>query len=373
MLRTRMLVLQPTPYCNVSCDYCYLKSRDQRSIMDLATIEAIAERVIAHIEPQTETVVVWHGGEATTVPLEWYRSAYSKLRVAKGGIPLAFSIQTNGVALSDAWTQFFVDTKTQVGLSLDGPEYLHNRYRHTRSGGGTWHLAMRALDTLRRRGIEPGIITVLTAEALNYPLEMLAFYTQHGINDVSFSVEEREGANVVSSLDISGIENVVEEFLVCFLRGIIENNLPIRLREAERILGLLAAGEPAYLTNEQTTPFACITIDWSGGLYTYSPEFTEHAAGEWDFLRVGNIREQSLSEICRDPRLRRLIPEVSAGLIECRSRCEFWEICGGGSPVNRLAEHGSLAVPETQFCRLTVQATARALHRLVVRDSIRQQ
>ena len=63
--------------------------------------------------------------------------------------------------------------------------------------------------------------------------------------------------------------------------------------------------------------------------------------------------------------LGRLTREVSAGLAECARTCSFWEISGGGSPVNRLAEHGFLAVAETQFCRLTVQATARALQRLL--------
>jgi uncharacterized protein len=224
---------------------------------------------------------------------------------------------------------------------------------------------MRALDTLRRHRIEPGIIAVLTADSLGRSEEMLAFFTEHDLLDLSFSVEEREGANTTSSLDFSGVEDAVEEFLFRFMQSVIREKLPIQIREAERILRLLVSGKTGVGANEQTEPLAAITVDWGGGVYTYSPEFTEHAVGDWRFLHLGNVRTHTLSEIVNGRQLQRLVREVSAGLAECAKTCNFWEICGGGSPVNRLAEHGSLAVAETQFCRLTVQATARALERLL--------
>ena len=360
-----MVVVQPTPYCNIDCDYCYLRNRADRGRMSLATVETIAEALIAAIDPAIETVVVWHGGEPTTVPLNWYRCAYAPLKAAKRGTPLAFSIQTNGIGIDDAWAEFFAETGTQVGLSLDGPEDLHDRHRHTRSGGKTWRLAMRALETFRRHRIKPGIIVVLTANSLCRAGDMLEFFAKHEIRHVSFSVEEREGANPTSSLDFARADIAVEEFLVGFLQGVIDRQLPIEVREAERILGLLAAGVSAIGNNEQTTALASLTVDWTGGLYTYSPEFTEHAVGEWAWLRLGNLHSDRLADFVEGDRLRRLIAEVSVGLSDCARICRFWDICGGGSPVNRLAEHGTLGVAETQFCRLTVQATTRALQRLL--------
>jgi uncharacterized protein len=360
-----MLVIQPTPFCNIDCDYCYLRHRSERGVMSVSTLEALADRLIGAIEPAIQPVVLWHGGEPTTVPLDWFRSAYSILQRYKEGAPLTFSVQTNGIGIDDNWATFLAETGTRVGLSLDGPEDLHNRHRHTRTGRNTWHLAMRALDTLRRHRIEPGIIAVLTADSLGRSEEMLAFFTEHDLLDLSFSVEEREGANTTSSLDFSGVEDAVEEFLFRFMQGVIREKLPIQIREAERILRLLVSGKTGVGANEQTEPLAAITVDWGGGVYTYSPEFTEHAVGDWRFLHLGNVRTHTLSEIVNGRQLQRLVREVSAGLAECAKTCNFWEICGGGSPVNRLAEHGSLAVAETQFCRLTVQATARALERLL--------
>jgi uncharacterized protein len=365
MLQTRMLVLQPTPFCNIDCDYCYLRQRHDRGVMHLDTVAAIANQIVANIEPDIETLVVWHGGEPTAVPLEWYRTAYPLLSQSKRGKPLAFTIQTNGIALDAKWARFLADTETSVGLSIDGPEDLHNRHRQTRTGRATWHLTMRAIDTLRAHGVEPGVITVLTAESLTRADDMLAFYIRHGIQKLSFSVEEKEGANAGSSLDFPAVDAAMEAFLLEFMRGLAAAGAEIHVREPERILGLLASGQSNVGQNEQTEPLACITVDWTGGVYTYSPEFTEHASGDLQHARIGHLGRQTMDEIIAGPELRRLSAEVAVGLAACQQTCQFWDVCGGGSPVNRMAEHGSLAVAETQFCRLTVQATARALRRLL--------
>jgi uncharacterized protein len=356
----RLLVIQPSPWCNIDCRYCYLRDRRNRAVMSDATVAAIAERIVAEIAPSTETLVVWHGGEPTTVPLAWYRAAMARLSPAKRGATLRYSLQTNGIGLDDDWALFLRETGTAVGLSLDGPEDLHDRHRRTRSGGPTWHLAMAALARLRRRGIEPGIITVLTADAIDRADDLLEFYATHGIFRVSFSVEEREGANAASSLDGPGWPRRMEGFLARFLQGVVARGLPIHVREAERILGLLADRAAGH-GNDQVEPLAIVTVDHRGGLYSFSPEFTEHAAGDWAHLRLGDVHDQTLSDIAAGPALRRLTGEIGVGLAACAAGCAYWPVCGGGAPVNRLAETGSLAAAETQFCRLTVQATVNAL------------
>lgn len=371
MLPTRMLVLQPTPFCNIDCDYCYLRHRSDHGVMAHHTVQAIAESIVAQIAPEVETLVVWHGGEPTTVSPNWYRTAYPILRQHKRGKPLSFSLQSNGIALDAEWAAFLRDTETSVGLSIDGPQDLHDRHRRTRGRKPTWHLTMRALDRLRAVGVEPGVITVLTADSLNRADEMLAFYLEHDVRKLSFSIEEREGANARSSLDFDGVEASMEEFIGRFIQGLAASGAPLHLREPERILGLLASSESNVGRNEQTEPLACITVDWRGGVYTFSPEFTEHASGEWQHACLGNVHTHALSELTQGAALHRLSAEVAVGLAECERSCGFWEICGGGSPVNRLAEHGTLAVAETQFCRLTVQATARALQRLLATGELR--
>jgi len=361
----RLLVVQPTPFCNIDCDYCYLRDRGRRAVMAESTVEAMADRIVGRIDALTQTLVIWHGGEPTTLPWRWYDAAGRRLSRAKRGAPLRFALQTNGIGIDDAWADFLAASRTQVGLSIDGPQDIHDRHRRTRKGRPTWSLAMAALARLRRRGIEPGIITVLTADSLDRANDLLDFYAAHGLHRVSFSVEEREGANLRSSLDGPDAPLRMERFLTRFLEGAVRRRLPIHLREAERILGLLADPTAGAAHNDQVEPLDIVTVDHRGGLYSFSPEFAEHATGAWSWLRLGDVHRDSLDDIAESPALRRLTRQIATGVSACAESCAFWPVCGGGAPVNRLAETGGLSAAETQFCRLTVQATVRALSKVL--------
>src|SRR5262245_54146943 len=120
-----MLVIQPTPFCNINCDYCYLRHRAEHSRMAADTLERVANAIVSDIDPDLEALVVWHGGEPTTVPLAWYQLAYRALGARKRGSPLRFTLQTNGIAIDDDWASFLAETGTNVGLSIDGPRELH--------------------------------------------------------------------------------------------------------------------------------------------------------------------------------------------------------------------------------------------------------
>jgi uncharacterized protein len=57
--------------------------------------------------------------------------------------------------------------------------------------------------------------------------------------------------------------------------------------------------------------------------------------------------------------------DIDAGIALCRDRCEYFSVCGGGEPVNKLFENGSFASSETVYCRMTkMRATDLVLDRL---------
>ena len=101
MLHPRLIVLQPTPYCNINCDYCYLQSRNDRAVMTPAVLEAITAKILPRLAPDAAPTIVWHAGEPTVVPLSWYEHAYAMLRPALP-VAAAFSLQSNGISVSDA-------------------------------------------------------------------------------------------------------------------------------------------------------------------------------------------------------------------------------------------------------------------------------
>src|SRR5215813_11287333 len=123
-------------------------------------VDAIRDKLFRHLAPDASPRIVWHAGEPTAAPLAWYERAYDKLR------PLApnattFAIQSNGIAISQAWIDFLHATQTQVGLSIDGPQRFHDARRKTRAGTGTWSLAVGNLRRLQAAGLRPHLISVL--------------------------------------------------------------------------------------------------------------------------------------------------------------------------------------------------------------------
>ncbi len=149
MLRPRLIILQPTPYCNISCEYCYLKHRDDRRLMSQMVIDAIRKKIFERVSPDASPTIVWHAGEPTVAPIAWYEHAYQALR------PVAprnavFSIQSNGVSISDQWIEFLRQSETRIGLSIDGPQRFHDARRKTRAGGPTWALVIRPRMGARR-------------------------------------------------------------------------------------------------------------------------------------------------------------------------------------------------------------------------------
>lgn len=72
----RLVIVQPTPFCNIDCDYCYLTSRNDRRRMDFEVIDAIGTRVLGSSLAATDISVIWHAGEPTTVPVPWYDEAF---------------------------------------------------------------------------------------------------------------------------------------------------------------------------------------------------------------------------------------------------------------------------------------------------------
>jgi uncharacterized protein len=357
MWRPRLIVLQPTPYCNINCDYCYLRNRDDRTVMAPAVLDAIKNKILPRLAPDAAPTIVWHAGEPTVVPVAWYEHAYAVLRPS---VPAGatFSLQSNGVSLSDAWIDFLKRSDTHIGLSIDGPQRFHDLRRKTRAGGPTWSLVTRNLRRLQASGIYPNVISVLHPSALTAAEEFYRFYREHNIEQVSFSIDEAEGANATSSFDGCGKDRVVD-FLREILHLAYRDGYALHIREIERIAHRLAAGGAS--DNEQVEPLQVIVVAANGDVTSFSPEFMELKSPAHNNFCFGNILRDEFDEIARHAAFVLTREEVRAGVEACRRDCRYFGVCGGGAPANKMVENGSLASGETVYCRLSIQSAADAL------------
>ena len=142
-LRTQLLVLQPTPFCNIDCSYCYLPQRDERSRMDINTVRLAARRLREDGLLADELTVVWHAGEPLVLPPAYYEEAFAVIAEELPGTEVTQAVQTNATLISDVWCAFFLKHRVQLGVSVDGPAHLHDRHRRTRQGRGTHAQVLR--------------------------------------------------------------------------------------------------------------------------------------------------------------------------------------------------------------------------------------
>lgn len=362
MISPRLIILQPTAYCNINCSYCYLGHRDDRQLMSPAVVEAVREKIIARIARDASPAIVWHAGEPTAAPIRWYEHAQARLASAAPE-HTSFAMQSNGIAINQRWVEFFHHSKTNVSLSIDGPQRFHDARRRTRNNRPTWSFAMRGLRRLQDAGLDPSVITVLHPEGLDCAEEYFDFYREHDITEVSFSIDELEGANRASSFAGRDCKTAVTGFVLAIMQRAYREGYPLQIREVERIAQILSGFELAG--NEQVEPWAAVIVAADGSVSTFSPEFMEATAPAYDNFVFGNILDGDLDEFSRANAYRLVSGQVATGIAACKATCRYFAVCGGGSPVNKFCEHGDLAATETEFCRLTTQAAADALNAFI--------
>ncbi len=365
--RIELLVVQPTPFCNIDCRYCYLVDRTNKSVVAESTLRNLFSQVFASGWAKDGLSVVWHAGEPMVLPIDFYRRAFALIDALKpAGLMVTHSFQTNGTLIDDSWCEFIAETHLGVGVSVDGPQRLHDRNRVTRSGRGTFDKTIAGIRRLKQHGVPFHVISVLTKESLAAPEEMFGFYVAEGIDHVCFNVEESEGEHRSESFAEAGIEAAYYDFLSEFWRLSAAHPGKIRfIREIDDAQRNVFRPRDTGIHNQLATPFAITSMDWTGNIATFSPELLGLKNTLYDDFVLGNINRDRLADLAEGPLLARMRADIDTGIAMCRERCEYFSVCGGGEPVNKLFENGSFASAETVFCRMTkMRATDLVLDRL---------
>src|SRR4051812_31053470 len=155
-VRTELAIIQPTPFCNINCRYCYLPGRTLNKRISPRTLERISQRLFESPFVRDELTIVWHAGEPLVLPVDFYREAHDILqRWNVSGVRITFHFQTNATLIDAEWCRFFLRPNVRVGVSLDGPRELHDLHRVDRRGKGTFDRTFRGLRMLHEVGLHP--------------------------------------------------------------------------------------------------------------------------------------------------------------------------------------------------------------------------
>jgi uncharacterized protein len=195
---------------------------------------------------------------------------------------------------------------------------------------------------------------------------MFDFYVEEGIDQVCFNVEESEGDHVSRSFAEIGVETAYYRFLREFwqLSAAAPGKISF-IREIEHAIQQVIRPADAPFTNQLVEPFVITSMDWAGNISTFSPELLGLKNPAYQDFLLGNINRDTLVDMPQRSNFARMLADIRAGVEMCRESCEYFSVCGGGEPVNKLAENGSFASTETTYCRLTkMQATDLVLDAL---------
>ncbi|MBE1533162.1 cyclophane-forming radical SAM/SPASM peptide maturase GrrM/OscB [Actinomadura algeriensis] len=353
-----LVVLQPTTFCNIDCSYCYLTERGIGARMSLEVQRAAFDSVLSSELVEDPVVFLWHLGEPLSVPPRFYETAFAIAAETadRYGRTISHGFQTNATLMSDRWIELIRRHQVRVGVSVDGPAFIHDRVRVDRKGRGTHADVMRGIGLLQDAGIGFGAISVLTDFTLDHPEAYYDFFVEAGIGDVGYNIDEVEGANTVSSFGPESSTRRYERFLERLLDRAAHHHGAVKIREVWTNMAALAFGgsDPVNNTN---APFRIINIDHKGGATTFCPELltSDHT--------MGNVLDGPIDRMLADPVFERVGAEIAAGVRLCKETCEYWRFCGGGSPSNKFFEHGRFDVAETRTCRVHKKATVDVLLR----------
>jgi uncharacterized protein len=350
----RIVVVQPTPFCNINCRYCYLPARSDPTVMTPSTVTTLFEQVFASGWASDELTVIWHAGEPLVVPPSFYESAFQMIAgLRPDSVHIRHSMQTNGMLISTEWCELFKRWHVGVGVSIDGPKRFNDANRLTRTGRSTFEQALAGLRLLRRQNVPFHVITVLSQSSIDAPQELLDFYLAEGIEDVCFNIEESEGAHVSELLAAGEPQRRFRIFLNTFWRLARQGDKIRFIREIDGMLPRVFRPEGESVGNVQVEPFCMLNVDCKGNVSTFSPELLGLKNADYDDFVIGNIHNASLEEMRRGAALHRLSRDIAAGVEVCRQSCEYFSACGGGAPVNKLFENGTFKSGRTSFCDLT--------------------
>ncbi len=338
----------------------------------------LEEYIVQHIEASPEKTIrfSWHGGEPTVLGLDYFRKIVSIQRKHRPpGKRILNGMQTNGTLLDENWVRFFADEGFFIGLSLDGPQEIHDILRRDKEDNPTHRRTMQAYGLLRQHRVYTDILCVVNAENVLYPSEIFRFFKQIGAEYVSFlpMVESLAGAdNGVHPLTVPA--DAWGHFLCTVFDEWIEQDIgKIKVQIFEEA-ARTAFGQEHSLCLFRPVCGDIPVVEHNGDFYSCD-HYTDSEH------RVGNIIETPLIGLLESPEQRAFGLAKQDTLPRYCQECEVREMCHGECPKNRFiltpdGEKGLNYLCEGYkryftHCRPFIQAVASEWNRQVPQEHSR--
>lgn len=335
--------------CNLDCQYCYYLEKGElyHGSSPKMSDELLERFVTDYIDcqPGGDVFFTWHGGETLLRGVDFFRKAMKYQERYARGRKISNSIQTNGILLNDEWCRFFKENNFLVGISLDGPEHIHDRYRLDKSGRGTFDRVMKGVELLQKYQVEFNTLSVITDYGVDFPLETYRFFKDIGSRYMQFSPIVERWGDRPDGLELlppgEGYENIemppwcvdpekYGEFYCRIFDEWVRNDVGsyyVQLFDAT--LAGTVGEQPGVCIYAKSCGHASV-MEFNGDVYCCDhfvfPEY-----------KLGNIRTKGLVEMMLSEKQMKFGADKHDKLPHQCMECRFLNLCNGECPKNRIS------------------------------------
>jgi uncharacterized protein len=344
------------PACNLNCDYCFYL--EKQALFCSGKKYRMSDKVLAafithYIASQPTPVVefVWQGGEPTLLGVAFFRQVIELQQPYLRQKTIRNAIQTNGTLLDDAWCRFLKKHNFMVGISLDGPKDIHDRYRRDRKGRGTFDRVMRGLHLLQKHQVEYNVMACVARDTAAQPLEVYRFFKDSGVEFIQFTpIVERlaDARSAKQGLQLAGFpaldkpepqtdvtdwsvlpENYGDFLIAVFEEWVRQDVGKTFVMNFEWALNAWI-GNPSPVCVHAAQCGRSLVIEHTGDVFS-----CDHCV--YPSSRLGNILTDSLSSMIQKSRQSGFGITKETALPRWCTECDVLAACRGGCPKHRFA------------------------------------
>jgi uncharacterized protein len=325
--------------CNLACSYCYFLEKENLFPgsdfrMNSSVLERFVQQYIAS-QPTDTVVFSWHGGEPTLAGLDFYREAVAlQKKYALPGMVIQNTIQTNAFTLDLEWAHFFSDNDFLVGVSIDGPEDIHDAYRVDKAGKPTLSRVLEGLDVLRSGGVVPNFLCTVSRASEGNGLRVYQFLRDElGAQFIQFIpiVEKDDGAGASAVTERSVSARDYGRFLIEVFDEWYERDVGQVFVQTFDVAFASWVGAPRGLCIFEETCGRAVALEHNGDVFScdhfVDPEY-----------RLGNIAFIPLSDLLDSATQKSFGQNKRDSLPQYCRECPVKFACNGGCPKDRFID-----------------------------------
>ena len=328
--------------CNLRCHYCYYLDKTEiyggrEPRMSEQMLEHFVKEYIA-ANDVPEVFFNWHGGEPLLAGLDFYRKAIALQRKYGSGKKIHNTLQTNATLMTREWAEFFRDNGFLIGVSLDGPQKVHDAYRTGKGGDSVFDRVRRGIFELYRAGVQYNVMATVNRQSEGKALEIYQFLKSAGTRFIQFMpvVEHVKNGLIVSpetpgarlapwSVSAAGFGRFLCDIFDHWVRNDVGK---VFVNQFDAALACWCGVQPGLCAMAETCGGNSI-IEHNGDLYP-----CDHFV--YADYKIGNVHQTDLRTLMNSSKQVKFGIDKRSGLPQKCFRCRWFFACHGECPKHRF-------------------------------------